>query len=108
MTPKVDYLIENQWVKIYFGLGGGGDSFGVVVAWKVRLVTVPSTVTLFTVIRTMEQNATKIINKYQFIANKLHEDIYLDFVLFRSNSTMVAAFTSLFLGGIDRLLPLMQ
>ncbi|KDO75188.1 hypothetical protein CISIN_1g046660mg, partial [Citrus sinensis] len=88
--------------------GGGGASFGVVVAWKVRLVTVPSTVTLFTVIRTMKQNATKIVHEWQYIANKLHEGLFIDVVLIRANSTMVAAFTSLFLGGIDRLLPLMQ
>ncbi|ESR44780.1 hypothetical protein CICLE_v10003156mg, partial [Citrus x clementina] len=87
--------------------GGGGASFGV-VAWKVRLVTVPSTVTLFTVIRTMKQNATKIVNEWQYIANKLHEGLFIDVVLIRANSTMVAAFSSLFLGGIDRLLPLMQ
>ncbi|CAI0545935.1 unnamed protein product [Linum tenue] len=37
--------------------GGGGNSFGIVLAWKVRLVSVPSPVTVFRVIRTLEQNA---------------------------------------------------
>ncbi|KAJ4702911.1 cannabidiolic acid synthase-like [Melia azedarach] len=95
--------------------GGGGGNFGVVVAWKLKLVTVPSTVTTFIVVRTLEQNATKIIHKWQYVASKLHEDLFIDVVLLRignssikGNTTMAAVFQSLFLGGIDRLLPLMQ
>ena len=88
--------------------GGGGGSFGVVVAWKLRLVTVPSTVTRFTIIRTLEQNATKIIHKWQYVANNLHEDLVIEVALIKMNSSMVAVFSSLFLGGVDRLLPLMQ
>ncbi|KAJ4723554.1 cannabidiolic acid synthase-like [Melia azedarach] len=93
--------------------GGGGTSFGVIVAWKVKLVTVPSTVTVFTVPRTLEQNVTKIIHKWQHIAHKLPEDLVIDVILARGNTsegkkTMLASFTSLFLGGLDRLLPLMQ
>ncbi|KAK9227063.1 hypothetical protein WN943_012112 [Citrus x changshan-huyou] len=45
--------------------GGIGASFGVIVAWKVRLVIVPSTVTRFRVSRSLEQNATKIVHKWQ-------------------------------------------
>jgi len=37
--------------------GGGGASFGVIVAWKIKLVPVPSTVTVFRVPRTLEENA---------------------------------------------------
>ncbi|CAI0545934.1 unnamed protein product [Linum tenue] len=40
--------------------GGGGNSFGIVLAWKVRLVSVPSPVTVFRVIRTLEQTTTTI------------------------------------------------
>ncbi|KAJ4702897.1 cannabidiolic acid synthase-like [Melia azedarach] len=95
--------------------GGGGGNFGVVVAWKLKLVTVPSTVTTCTVLRTLAQNATKIIHKWQYVASKLPEDLFIDVVLARignssieGNTTMIAIFESLFLGGIDRLLPLMQ
>ncbi|XP_037497128.1 berberine bridge enzyme-like 8 [Jatropha curcas] len=42
--------------------GGGGNTFGVVVAWKINLVEVPSIVTVFTVERTLEQNATEIVS----------------------------------------------
>ncbi|CAI0545952.1 unnamed protein product [Linum tenue] len=37
--------------------GGGGNTFGVAVAWKVKLVAVPEKVTVFRVRRTLEQNA---------------------------------------------------
>ncbi|KAH9750683.1 Berberine bridge enzyme-like 18 [Citrus sinensis] len=88
--------------------GGGGASFGVVVAWKLRLVTVPSTVTRFTITRTLEQNATKIVHKWQYVANNLHEDLVIEVGLIKMNSSMLVVFSSLFLGGVDRLLPLMQ
>ncbi|KAH9747669.1 Berberine bridge enzyme-like 18 [Citrus sinensis] len=57
--------------------GGGGASFGVIVAWKIKLVTVPETVTAFIVNRTLEQNATKIVDRWQYVADKLHEDLYI-------------------------------
>ncbi|KAJ4702889.1 cannabidiolic acid synthase-like [Melia azedarach] len=94
--------------------GGGGASFGVIVAWKIMLVTVPETVTVFTVPRTLEQNATNIIQRWQNVADKLPEDLFLATFLRRLNGptegkrTMLALFTGLFLGGVDRLLPLMQ
>ncbi|KAJ4702879.1 Tetrahydrocannabinolic acid synthase [Melia azedarach] len=92
--------------------GGGGASFGVIVAWKVKLVDVPSTVTVFTVQKTLEQNLTKVYNKWQRIADKLPEDLYIMVFLRSLNTeekrTMQATFQSLFLGGVDKLLPLMQ
>ncbi|KAH9750936.1 hypothetical protein WN944_006052 [Citrus x changshan-huyou] len=88
--------------------GGGGASFGIIVSWKINLVAVPSTVTVFAVPRTLEQNATKLLNKWQYIADRVHEDLFISPFLFRENSTMVSLFTSLFLGGVDRLLRLMQ
>ena len=94
--------------------GGGGNTFGVVVAWKLKLVPVPPTVTVFTVPRTLEQNATNLVHRWQSVASKLHKDLTIALVLRRINSseegktTILAAFTSLFLGGVDRLLPLMQ
>ncbi|XP_061373186.1 tetrahydroberberine oxidase-like [Gastrolobium bilobum] len=94
--------------------GGGGASFGVILAWKVKLVPVPSTVTVCTVPRTLEQNATELIHKWQLVANKLHEDITINIILQRVNSSekgkliVQALFNFLFLGGVDKLIPLMQ
>ncbi|XP_047959006.1 cannabidiolic acid synthase-like [Salvia hispanica] len=95
--------------------GGGGASFGVITAWKVRLVDVPETVTAFSVRRTLEKNATQLVHRWQTVAPNLDKDLFISAVLTRVNSsqggrnaTIEANFWSLFLGGADRLLPLMQ
>jgi hypothetical protein len=94
--------------------GGGGTSFGIILAWKIKLVHVPSTVTVFTVNRNLEQNVTKLVHQWQCIAAKLHEDLFIRIILQSVYSrqegkrTIEALFNSLYLGGIDKLLPLMQ
>ncbi|XP_065630301.1 tetrahydroberberine oxidase-like [Quercus suber] len=94
--------------------GGGGASFGVIVAWKIKLVPVPLTVTVFTVNKNLEQNATKILHRWQYVADKFDKDLFIRVLLTGSNSSQVgtktvqAAFNSLYLGGKDKLLPLMQ
>ncbi|KAK2642916.1 hypothetical protein Ddye_024679 [Dipteronia dyeriana] len=95
--------------------GGGGASFGVIVAWKIKPVAVPETVTVFDVQRTLEQNASRIIQNWQQVADKVHEDLFIRIFLKSVNSsteqgkkTMRVSFESLFLGGVDQLLPLMQ
>ncbi|KAH6782294.1 hypothetical protein C2S51_007587 [Perilla frutescens var. frutescens] len=96
--------------------GGGGASFGVIVAWKVQLVDVPETVTVFTMVRTLEQNATQLIHRWQYIAPKMDKDLFIGININgvrstqqgKSTTTIHASFFSLFLGGIDRLLSLMQ
>jgi hypothetical protein len=94
--------------------GGGATSFGVVIAWHIKLLPVPETVTVFTVNRTLEQNATKIVHRWQSIAEKIDEKLLLRLFLTRANSsqygkeTVQASFVTLYLGGVDTLLPLMQ
>uniref|UniRef100_A0A6N2K9P6 FAD-binding PCMH-type domain-containing protein n=1 Tax=Salix viminalis TaxID=40686 RepID=A0A6N2K9P6_SALVM len=61
--------------------GGGGNTFGVVIAWKISLVPVPPTVTVFNVQRTLEQNASKLVHRWQFVADKLHEDLFIRVIL---------------------------
>ncbi|KAL5569486.1 hypothetical protein UlMin_026061 [Ulmus minor] len=96
--------------------GGGGGNFGIVLSWKINLVPVPSIVTVFTVNRNLEQNATNLVHKWQHIASKLDKDLFI-LVRFQavtnpsqggSTKTIQASFISLFLGGVDRLLPLME
>ncbi|KAL3616809.1 hypothetical protein CASFOL_039203 [Castilleja foliolosa] len=95
--------------------GGGGTSFGIVIAFKVDLVNVPGTVTVFNVTRTSEQNATQLVDKWQHIADKVDENLLLR-LFFRSvrsptiggNRTITASFTTLYLGCVNNLLPLMQ
>ncbi|XP_042023859.1 berberine bridge enzyme-like 18 [Salvia splendens] len=92
--------------------GGGGASFGVITAWKVQLVDVPKTITVFRTSRTLEQNATQLVHRWQYIAPNLHKDLIIGVILTRTNSsgktTINASFDSLFLGGIERLLSIMK
>ncbi|KAJ4832996.1 hypothetical protein Tsubulata_005300 [Turnera subulata] len=95
--------------------GGGGASFGIIVSWKVKLVPVPPTVTVFTVNRTLEQGATKLLQRWQQIADKLEEDLFLRVTLQHlanvretEGKSVVTAYNALFLGNTDRLLQVMQ
>ncbi|CAA3024220.1 berberine bridge enzyme-like 18 [Olea europaea subsp. europaea] len=94
--------------------GGGSANFGVILAWKLQLVDVPENVTVFTISKTLEQKATYIIHRWQYIAHKFDKDLAVRIFITRVNSsidgkrTFQASFQSLFLGGVDRLLPLMQ
>ncbi|KAL0281848.1 UNVERIFIED_CONTAM: Berberine bridge enzyme-like 28 [Sesamum angustifolium] len=92
--------------------GGGGASFGVVTAWKIRLVPVPETLTFFSVNRTLEQNATKLVHKWQYVAPNLPEDILIALIIRKVNDgerkTVQVTFISLFLGRVDALLPLLE
>lgn len=90
--------------------GGGAASFGIVTAWKIRLVQVPDIVTVFTVNRTLEQNATAVVHRWQYVADKFDRDLFVRILITRvpGKATVQAAFNSVFLGKIDKLLPLMQ
>ncbi|KAK3025982.1 hypothetical protein RJ639_041673 [Escallonia herrerae] len=92
--------------------GGGGSSFGVVLAYKINLVPVPAIVTVFRVERTLAQNATDIVHRWQEVADKLDNDIFIrmiiDVVNSVGNRTIRASFLSLFLGDTERLLSIMN
>ncbi|CAL5042408.1 unnamed protein product [Urochloa decumbens] len=74
--------------------GGGGGSFGVVLLWKLRLVPVPATVTVFTVHRPRNQSATTLLTKWQRVAPTLPRDAFLRVVLQKED----AQFECLYLG----------
>jgi len=96
--------------------GGGGASFGVIISWKVKLFQVPSSVTVFNVPKTLEQNATKLVRKWQFVTSTIDENIAIYVILQKVNSskkgklnsTVQTLFQALFLGGVDKLIPLME
>ncbi|KAL2494319.1 FAD-binding Berberine family protein [Forsythia ovata] len=95
--------------------GGGGSSFGVVLAYKIKLVRVPSTVTFFRVTRTYEENLTNIVYSYQQVVDKLPEEIFVRMILDVVNrsvrtgeKTNRATFSTLFLGDSEKLLSLMN
>ncbi|XP_071921422.1 monolignol oxidoreductase AtBBE-like 15 [Coffea arabica] len=96
--------------------GGGGGSFGILLAWKLRLVPVPAIVTVFTVRRTLEQGATKLLYRWQQVADHLDEDLFIRVLSRPTNSTddqkgkrtIETAYQALFLGRADRLLKVMK
>ncbi|KAF5733606.1 putative Reticuline oxidase precursor [Tripterygium wilfordii] len=93
--------------------GGGGASFGIITAWQLKLVPVPATVTVFTVTKTLEQGASRILYRWQEVADKLHEDLFIRVLINVANSsnggrTVATAYNALFLGDADRLLQIMK
>ncbi|KAA8519314.1 hypothetical protein F0562_013570 [Nyssa sinensis] len=94
--------------------GGGGASFGIILSWKIKLVRVPETVTVFTVPKTLEQGATKILYKWQQVADKLDENLFIRVVINVVNSTVngqrtvQTSYNALFLGRVDKLLQVMS
>ncbi|CAN1226727.1 Berberine bridge enzyme-like 15 [Linum grandiflorum] len=88
--------------------GGAGGSFGVIVAWKLKLVAVPATVTVFTVPKTLEQGATKILYKWQQVAHTLDDDLFIRVIISTAPIANTTRFQSLFLGTIDKLIPIVN
>ncbi|CAO2179752.1 unnamed protein product [Urochloa humidicola] len=84
--------------------GGGCESFGVVVSWKVRFVPVPETVSVFSIRRSRNQSAVDLITKWQLIAAVLPRDLYLRVLVQNQQATFVA----LLLGQCGRLVDTMR
>ncbi|XP_050370399.1 berberine bridge enzyme-like 21 [Argentina anserina] len=61
--------------------GGGGGSFGVIVSYKLRLVPVPETVTVFRVMSYTESNATDVVLRWQKVAPTTVDDLWMRMLL---------------------------
>ncbi|KAI5681736.1 hypothetical protein M9H77_02964 [Catharanthus roseus] len=94
--------------------GGGGASFGVVLAYKVKLVRVPEIVTVFRVEKKMEQKAIEIVYRWQEVASKMDNDLFIRLMLqpvkekVTDQKTVKASFIALFLGDSNRLMAVMN
>ncbi|KAL8104002.1 berberine bridge enzyme-like 8 [Apium graveolens] len=111
--------------------GGGASSFGVILSWKLKLVNVPKIVTIFQVQRTLEQNATEVLHRWQTVAPRLPKDVELRVAAntiwknsrnepqktvqddgssgsLEDNKTVRVDFLGQYLGPKDRLLPMMN
>lgn len=88
--------------------GAGGGSFGVILAWKIKLVPVPATVTVFTVTKTLEQDGTRVLYKWQQVADKLDEDLFIRVIIQTAgktgNRTVSTSYQGQFLGDSNRLM----
>ncbi|XP_057961426.1 tetrahydroberberine oxidase-like [Malania oleifera] len=96
--------------------GGGGGSFGVILAWKIKLVQVPPIVTICSLNRSLEENATKLVYQWQHVADKFPEELFSRVSIRVVNSTQEddkqkmirVTFTFLHLGRVNELIPIMQ
>ncbi|XP_065857039.1 berberine bridge enzyme-like 21 [Euphorbia lathyris] len=90
--------------------GGGGASFGVVIAYQIKLVPVPPTVTFFRVEKTIEENATDLVVQWQTIAPKMDPNLFMRMLVQPSKPkdklTIKITIMSLYLGTPDTLMPL--
>ncbi|KAI5667405.1 hypothetical protein M9H77_17258 [Catharanthus roseus] len=85
LTLMVEFLIENLSEDLFWAIrGDGGAAFGITTEWIVYLLTVPKHVTVFNVSRTPEQNATDLGCKWQFVGDRIDENL-----LIRCSSTML-------------------
>ncbi|KAK7831743.1 berberine bridge enzyme-like 4 [Quercus suber] len=94
--------------------GGGGASFGVILSWKIKLVPVPAKVTVFNKKWTIENNATDVVYRWQQVAHKLPNEIFIRAVAQVVNGgqkgkmTVQVSFVGHFLGQSNSLIPLMN
>ncbi|XP_057978726.1 tetrahydroberberine oxidase-like isoform X2 [Malania oleifera] len=103
---------ESMGEELFWAIrGGGGASFGVIVSWKIKLVPVPETVTVFRIEKTLEEGASEIVHRWQYVADKMHEDLFVRVVVLpatrNKERTIKAKFISLFLGNGNKLFALM-
>ncbi|KAF3623962.1 Reticuline oxidase-like protein [Capsicum annuum] len=101
--------------------GGGGASFGVILAFKIQLVQVPQTVTYFKVERFLDQNATDIVVQWQNVASKIDNNLFIRLLIqpvtaknkekvegAEDTKTIRATFIALFLGDSSTLMSLVS
>ncbi|KAK7246176.1 hypothetical protein RIF29_41036 [Crotalaria pallida] len=94
--------------------GGGGASFGVVISYTVNLVPVPETVTIFRIMKTIEENATDLVVQWQQVAPTTDDRLYMRLLLqpvtskiVKKTKTVRASVVALFLGGADEVVSIM-
>ncbi|KAL5778496.1 hypothetical protein ACOSQ2_009233 [Xanthoceras sorbifolium] len=70
---------EGMGEEVFWAIrGGGGGVWGIVYAWKLKLLNVPRTVTCFIVSRPgTKHQVAKLVHKWQYIAPNLVDDFYL-------------------------------
>ncbi|OVA12248.1 FAD linked oxidase [Macleaya cordata] len=93
--------------------GGGGGSFGVVLSWKISLVSVPPKVTVFSIAKAVDQGVTALVLRWQEVAPKLPQELFIRIIFNRlpdkeGKNRIQASFNSMFLGGAEELLTVMK
>ncbi|KAL1205320.1 Berberine bridge enzyme-like 17 [Cardamine amara subsp. amara] len=94
--------------------GGGGASFGVILSWKINLVKVPKILTVFKVNKTLEQGATDVLYKWEFVSSKLPQELFLRAMPLIADGakpgqkTIAVRFYAQFLGSANKLMAIIN
>ncbi|XP_021995459.1 berberine bridge enzyme-like 21 [Helianthus annuus] len=82
--------------------GGGGASFGVIISYTVKLVPVPAVNTVFRITKTVAENATDLVYKWQTIVSAMNNNLFIRITLqpttVNRQNTLGATFSAHFLG----------
>lgn len=93
--------------------GGGGGSFGVILSYTISLVSVPKTVTVFRVMRTVDENATDLVYRWQNVMPTMDNDLFIRLLVqpvtgkVKGSKIIRVSFIALFLGDANSLLGVM-
>ncbi|KNA09168.1 hypothetical protein SOVF_156010 [Spinacia oleracea] len=93
--------------------GGGGGSFGIIIAWKLKLVRVPPIVTYLMIKKTMEEDDIKVLNKWQHVCDKFDDNLLIKVTMSATDPDEIGIrcatihYQGLFLGKTSRLLQIM-
>ncbi|KAL4574444.1 hypothetical protein LXL04_021276 [Taraxacum kok-saghyz] len=91
--------------------GGGGASFGVILSYTVKLVRVPEVNTIFRIMKTVSENASELVYKWQSVMANIDDDLFIRVLLqpVTVNRQRVgrASFIAHYLGDSDSLVALM-
>ncbi|KAL3341134.1 hypothetical protein AABB24_025608 [Solanum stoloniferum] len=92
--------------------GGGGSSFCVILAWKVKLVCVPSKLTVFTVRRKLHGETKNLLQRWQNVSHRLSRNLFMRVLIqnmgIGSKKIVQLSFQGLFLGRVSELLPMLN
>ncbi|PWA89119.1 Berberine/berberine-like protein [Artemisia annua] len=92
--------------------GGGGGSFGVILSYTVNLVSVPKVNTVFRIMKTVAENASELVYKWQSIMPNIDDGLFIRVLLqpVTVNKVKVgrASFIAHYLGDSDTLVALME
>ncbi|XP_042753703.1 berberine bridge enzyme-like 21 [Lactuca sativa] len=91
--------------------GGGGASFGVILSYTVKIVQVGEVNTIFRIMKTVAQNASELVYKWQSVMADIDDDLFIRVLLqpVTVNRQRVgrASFIAHYLGDADSLVALM-
>ena len=97
--------------------GGGGGSFGVILSYKINLISVPETVSVFRVERRLDdnENVTDIVYKWEQVAPSTDDNLFMRMLVQpvsskvkKGEKTIRISILALFLGNGEELVSLLD